>query len=192
MFVLNPEHCPGPPRRATSTSMTWTFYTLTTTCCQIDLHQAVPRRLLHRPRLPAGAQRHRQLFRPGLHRHPVQPERPARRPEHRQLRLRHGPRRAKDLCQALPAQPGPARWSCSCDAGGRRRKPPRSSGALMQTATGPEPDPGGDKPAIGRPEAPAAWAIVRPTRPLQACQALRPANAPRRRPTGPPIRPWRR
>ena len=41
------------PRRtatATSTSTTWTFYTLTTTCCQIDLHQAVRGRLLHRPR----------------------------------------------------------------------------------------------------------------------------------------------
>ena len=46
---------------------------------------AVPRRVLHRPRLPAGAQEHRQLRGAGGHRHPVQPERPARRPEHPEL-----------------------------------------------------------------------------------------------------------
>ena len=56
------------------------FYTLTTTCCQIELRQAVQGRLLHRPRRAARAQRHRQLCGARLHRHPVEPERPARRP----------------------------------------------------------------------------------------------------------------
>ena len=57
------------------------FYMLTETCCQIDLIHAVPQRVLHRSRPPAGAQFHRELFRPGLYRHPGQPERDARRPE---------------------------------------------------------------------------------------------------------------
>ena len=47
--------------------------------------QAVQRRFLHGPRFSARAQRHPELFRPGMYRHPVQSERPARRPEHRKL-----------------------------------------------------------------------------------------------------------
>ncbi len=54
--------------------------------------EAVQQRFLHRSRLSAGAQRHLQLFRPGLHCHPGQPKRNARRPSGAQLRLRHGSR----------------------------------------------------------------------------------------------------
>ena len=46
---------------------------------------AVPRRVLHRARFPAGTQEHRQLCGAGGDRDPVQPERPARRPEHPEL-----------------------------------------------------------------------------------------------------------
>ncbi len=61
------------------------FYSLTTTCTQIDIIAAVPGRFFHRPRLSAGAPEHSELRRLGRHCHPVQPERPARRPEHPQL-----------------------------------------------------------------------------------------------------------
>ena len=54
------------------------------------------------------------LFRAGLHRHPVQPERPARRPEPSSTSttaMAEGVR--EDLPQASTAQqPGPRRWSC--------------------------------------------------------------------------------
>ena len=45
--------CQRPRGTATSTSTTWTFCTLTTTCCQIDIEKLFRRRLLHRPRLSA-------------------------------------------------------------------------------------------------------------------------------------------
>ena len=61
------------------------FLTLTTTCSQIDLTGAVQGRLLHGSRRAARAAGHRQLFRAGVHRHPEQPERSARRSGHRQL-----------------------------------------------------------------------------------------------------------
>ena len=54
-------------------------------------------RLLHGPRRAARAERHRQLRCARLHRHPVQPERPARRAGHLRLRLRPGRRRAQDV-----------------------------------------------------------------------------------------------
>ena len=87
MFLLKPEHAKA-HREGDIHIHDLDFYA----------HQeALCRRLLYRPRLSPGAQRHRLLLRPGLHRHSVQPERPARRPVHRQLRLRHGRRRAEDL-----------------------------------------------------------------------------------------------
>ena len=46
---------------------------------------AVPRRLFHRPRPHPRTAEHRVVCVAGLHRHPVEPERPARRPEHREL-----------------------------------------------------------------------------------------------------------
>ena len=74
MYVLNPRACQGAPGRAISTSTIWTFYTLTTTCCQIDLVKLLPGRFFHRPRLPAGAQRHPELLR----RWPASPSSPTR------------------------------------------------------------------------------------------------------------------
>ena len=74
MYVLEPALCRRRIATATSTSTTWTFYTLTTTCCQIDLLRAVPRRLLHRSRRAARAQRHL----PAMPRWPASPFRPTR------------------------------------------------------------------------------------------------------------------
>ena len=92
MFILDPEHAKA-HREGDIHIHDLDFLTLTTTCCQIDLHEAVPRRLFHRSRLPARAERHPFSYsRAGLHRHPVQPERPARRSEHAELRLRAWPR----------------------------------------------------------------------------------------------------
>ena len=69
------------------------FYTLTTTCCQIELKKLFKGAS---PRATAccASQRHRQLRGAGLHRHPEQPERPARRPGYLRLRLRSGRGRA--------------------------------------------------------------------------------------------------
>ena len=76
--------------------------------------QAVPRRFLHRPRFPARAERYFQLRGACVHCHSVQPERPARRSERPELRLRHGgaalrkpsadctPRTLRRRCKLLP------------------------------------------------------------------------------------------
>ena len=45
------DHGQGAHATAISTFMTWIFYTLTTTCCQIDAAEPVQGRLLHRSRL---------------------------------------------------------------------------------------------------------------------------------------------
>ena len=57
MFVLNPDHARA-HREGDIHIHDLDFLTLTTTCCQIDIDKAVRGRFLHRPRLPAGAQRH--------------------------------------------------------------------------------------------------------------------------------------
>ncbi len=57
------------------------FLTLTTTCCQIELPEALRRAAFPPVTASCGRnRRHRQLFRAGLHRHPVQSERSAWRP----------------------------------------------------------------------------------------------------------------
>ena len=84
MFVLNPEHARA--HREGDIHIHDLDFLHPHHHLLPDRHpKAVRGRLLHRPRHPAGAQRHLLLRRPGLHRHPVQPERPARRPVHRQL-----------------------------------------------------------------------------------------------------------
>ncbi len=103
MYVLNPRHAQA-HRNGDIHIHDMDFLTLTTTCCQIDLAEAVPRRFFHRSRLPAGAERHPFVFRAGLHRHPVQSERPARRAERAELRLLDGAGCAQDLPQAVPRQ----------------------------------------------------------------------------------------
>ena len=85
MYRAQPRACHRRTREGDIHIHDMDFYTLTTTCCQIDLSK-----LFHGGfstghgylREPNDI---RQLCRPGLHRHPGQPERPARRPEHRQL-----------------------------------------------------------------------------------------------------------
>ena len=80
MYVLNPEHA----RRTAMGDIhihDLDFYTLTTTCCQIDLLKLFHGGFSTGHGVLREPQRHLQLFRPGVHRHPVQPERPARRPE---------------------------------------------------------------------------------------------------------------
>ena len=61
------------------------FLTLTTTCCQIDTDKLFKGGFCTGHGFLREPQRHRQLCGAGLHRHSVQPERPARRPEHPQL-----------------------------------------------------------------------------------------------------------
>ena len=129
---------PSTPRRtarAISTSTTWTSYTLTTTCCQIDLHQALQGRLLHRPRLPARAQRHLQLRRAGLHRHPVQPERPARRSVAScNFDYGHGRGREQDLsASAIARTSWPRPSSCWTDDAEDRRLRARSCDARAES-----------------------------------------------------------
>ena len=80
MFVLKPEHAKA-HREGDIHIHDLDFYTLTTTCTQIDIIK------LFQGGFSTGHGALREpndislLFRPGLHRHPVQPERPARRTE---------------------------------------------------------------------------------------------------------------
>ena len=135
MFVLNPEHARSPSRTATSTSTTWISCTLTTTCCPDRPDQA-----LRRAAFPPATASLREpndiasLFRSGLHRHPVQPERPARRPEHRQLRLLPWPTAWRKTYRKRSTG---TTWPRRCDAAGgpgrpRRRSRPMS-GSWKQT-----------------------------------------------------------
>ena len=61
------------------------FYSLTTTCTQIDIINLFDGGFSTGHGFFARAQQHRQLCGTGGHCHPVQPERPARRPEHPEL-----------------------------------------------------------------------------------------------------------
>ena len=63
-----------------------------------------------------------ELLRAGLHRHPVQPERPARRPERAQLRLLHGAGRGKTYQAVSTRQLAQA---LSCSAWTTTRRPSR-------------------------------------------------------------------
>ena len=112
MYVLNPEHAAGPSRRAISTSTTWTFYTLTTTCCQIDLLELFhggfstghgvlrePNDIASYSALACIAIQSNQNDQHGGQ-------------SIVELRLRHGPGRREDLPQALSATTWPGRWSC--------------------------------------------------------------------------------
>ena len=75
MFVLKPEHAEA-HRNGDIHIHDMDFLTLTTTCCQIDLIK-----LFH----GGFSTGHGYLREPRLHRHPVQPERSAWRPVHRQF-----------------------------------------------------------------------------------------------------------
>ena len=54
MFVLNPDHAKA-HRDGDIHIHDLDFLTLTTTCCQIDIDQALSRRILHRPRHACGS-----------------------------------------------------------------------------------------------------------------------------------------
>ena len=98
MYILNPKHSLA-HKNGDIHIHDLDFLSLTTTCCQIDI------KLRHGPRLPARTQRYPQLQRPCLHRHSSQSERPARRAEHPEFRIRPRPRSRQDLHQGTVPDP---------------------------------------------------------------------------------------
>ena len=122
------------------------FYTLTETCCQIDLIKLFEQRVLHRPRVPAGALTSiLQLRRPGLHRHPGQPERDARRAERAHLSTTPWPRGwtktfRKEFFEALAQSFWPARLAHALRGcrGHDRQRPRRVLGDQAPDAHQPE------------------------------------------------------
>ena len=121
MFVLKPRARARPTARAISTSTTWIFYTLTTTCCQIDLHQA----LSAAASPPATACCASRTTSPAIPRWPASPSSPTRTTStaasaSSTLTTAMADGRAKDLPQALPRQRHAAAWSCWSARQGRR------------------------------------------------------------------------
>ena len=107
MFVLKPEHAKA-HREGDIHIHDMDFLTLTTTCCQIDIEKlfdggfCTGHGFLREPNSIAS------YLGPRLHRHPVEPERPARRPVDSQLRFRHGQGGGQELPQELPRHLGKA------------------------------------------------------------------------------------
>ena len=77
------------------------FYMLTETCCQIDLLKLFKSGFSTGHGYLREPDQHPKLFRSGLHRHPGQPKRNARRPVGAQFRLRHGSRCGQNLPQGI-------------------------------------------------------------------------------------------
>ena len=113
MFILDPAHAKA-HREGDIHIHDLDFLTLTTTCCQIDLLK------LFQGGFPpvtasARAERHPFVLRAGLHRHPVQPERPAWRAVVSELRLLDGPGRARRPSAALFKTTWPRPLRCTRD-----------------------------------------------------------------------------
>ena len=84
-YILSTPSSPRAHREGDIHIHDFDFYTLTTTCCQIDLEKLFSGGFSNGPRLSARAQRHHLLLSAGLHCHSGQSERPARRAEHPQF-----------------------------------------------------------------------------------------------------------
>ena len=108
MYVLDPQLCPGPPRTGDIHIHDKDFYTLTTTCCQIELSSAVPGRVQHRPRLPCGSRMDIASY-SALACIAIQANQNDQHGGQSIVNFDYGMarRREKDLSQALPRQPGP-------------------------------------------------------------------------------------
>ena len=113
MFILDPAHAKA-HREGDIHIHDLDFLTLTTTCCQIDLLK------LFRDGFSTGhgflrePNDIRSLRRAGVHRHPVEPERPARRSVSvPNFDYSHGAGCAQDLPQAVPRAISPRPSRCS-------------------------------------------------------------------------------